>query len=98
MPDLSTWGGSRSDNDPMNQAVVPLPSSGDVFVDAGHPDKGLRVSWHHDAGVVVLSLWRGHTCTGTVRLAPEEVPRLISALAEGLAESYAARPGSGQAS
>lgn len=69
--------------------VVPLPSSGDVFVDARHPDKGLRVTWHHDSAVVVVSLWRGDTCTGTLRLAPEEVPRLIAALADGLAESYA---------
>jgi len=82
----------------MHQAVVPLPSSGDVFVDARHPDKGLRVSWHHDAGVVVVSLWRGHTCIGTMQLAPDEVPRLIAALADGLALSNASRPTPEQAS
>ena len=54
----------------MSSPVVPLPSSGDVFVDAGNPEKALRVSWHHDAALVVLSLWRADTCIGTLRLAP----------------------------
>ena len=32
---------------------------GRVFLDARGGDRALRVSWHHEAGVVVLSLWRG---------------------------------------
>jgi len=72
----------------MNHAVVPLPSSGDVFVDARNPEKGLRVTWHQDAGVVVVSLWRGDTCTATLQLAPQDVPRLVAALTEGLAAAY----------
>jgi hypothetical protein len=71
----------------MSPAVVPLPSSGDVFVDAHDPEKGMRVTWHHERGVVVVSLWRGNTCAATLQLAPHEVPRLITALAEGLAEA-----------
>jgi hypothetical protein len=72
----------------MTPTVVPLPSQGDVFVDASTPDKALRVSWHHDAAVVVVSLWRADSCVGTLRLTPDEVPRLISALSEGLADAY----------
>ena len=34
---------------------------------------------------MVLSLWRGSTCTGTFRLPVEEVPDLIDALRDGLA-------------
>lgn len=86
----------------MSPNVVPLPSQGDVFVEARNPDKAMRVSWHHDAAVVVVSLWRADTCIGTLRLTPDEVPRLISTLAEGLADAYpapsAVRNRGGQAS
>ena len=75
----------------MSPTVVPLPSQGDVFVDADNPAKALRISWHHETAVVVVSLWQADTCVGTLRLTPDEVPRLISALAEGLAVAY---PGS----
>lgn len=53
---------------------------GEVFVD----DRGqaLRVTWHAEAGVVVLSIWRGRACVGTVRLPTEEARRLGGFLAE----------------
>ena len=71
----------------MTPAVVPLPSRGDVFLDGRGSDRGMRVSWHHEQGLVVVSLWRADTCVGTMQLRREDVPRLISALVEGLAES-----------
>lgn len=74
----------------MTPSVVPLPTQGDVFVDAQGTDRGLRVSWHPEQGVVVVSLWRADTCVGTLRLPREEVPRLIVALASGLAAGEAA--------
>ena len=48
----------------------------------------MRVTWHHEAGLVVLSLWRGDSCAGTFRLAVEEVPNLIDLLRAGLDASY----------
>jgi len=42
------------------------------------------VSWHSEDGFVVLSLWDGPRCTGTVRLATEDVPALVEALQLGL--------------
>ncbi len=36
----------------------------------------LRATWHDDAGLVVLSVWRGAACVGTVRLTPDEAERL----------------------
>jgi hypothetical protein len=69
----------------MTPAVVPLPASGDVFMDARGTERGLRVSWHTELGLVVVSLWRADTCIGTLQLHRDEVPRLISALADGLA-------------
>ena len=70
----------------MTPAVVPLPASGDVFLDARGTTRGMRVSWHAELGIVVVSLWRDDTCIGTLQLPREEVPRLIAALADGLAQ------------
>lgn len=61
--------------------VGPLPRRGSVFLDSRGDDRALRVSWHEEAGLVVLSLWRGNVCTGSFRLEPEQVPALIDTLA-----------------
>ncbi len=36
----------------------PLPAAGEVFLDARGAGRALRVSWHAEADVVVLSLWQ----------------------------------------
>ncbi len=66
----------------------PLPATGEVFLDARGDGRGLRVSWHPEVDLVVLSLWRGGTCSGTFRLAVDEVPELIAVLRGGLRSSY----------
>ena len=68
--------------------VAPLPATGEVFLDARGSGRALRVSWHGEADLVVLSLWNGDTCSGTFRLPVEQVPDLIDALRDGLARSY----------
>jgi hypothetical protein len=68
----------------------PLPETGSIFLDARGGDRALRVSWHHEAGLVVLSLWRDNVCSGSFRLAVDEVPDLIDMLRSGLDQSYAA--------
>jgi hypothetical protein len=68
--------------------VAPLPTAGEVFLDARGSGRALRVSWHPEADLVVLSLWTGGTCTGSFRLPAEDVPDLVDALREGLARSY----------
>jgi hypothetical protein len=67
----------------------PLPATGEVFLDARGAERVLRVSWHYDADLVVLSLWRDNVCTGSFRLAVDEVPGLIALLRSGLDTSYA---------
>ena len=67
----------------------PLPRTGSVFIDARGGDRALRVSWHHESGLVVLSLWRDNLCAGSFRLAVDEVPGLIEMLRTGLAQTYA---------
>jgi hypothetical protein len=72
--------------------VTSLPTAGEVFLDARGSGRALRVTWHGEADLVVLSLWHGGTCTGTFRLPVSEVPDLIDVLRDGLARSYDGRP------
>ena len=61
---------------------------GAVFLDPRGEDRSLRVTWHHDQQLVVLSLWRDNVCAGTFRLGADEVPDLIALLRRGLDEAY----------
>ncbi len=65
--------------------VSPLPIRGEVVVDARGGPRALRVSWHPDQGMVVLSIWRGDTCVATVQVDSAEVPHLVDVLVRGLA-------------
>ena len=65
-----------------------LPRTGAVFLDPRGEDRSLRVTWHHDQQLVVLSLWRDNVCAGTFRLAADEVPELITLLRRGLDDAY----------
>lgn len=67
---------------PMGE-VRPIPTLGGVFRDVRGQGRSLRVSWHAEDGLVVLSLWDGFRCTGTVRVASADVPALLEALAAG---------------
>ena len=70
-------------------AALTLPVGAEFFLDARGDARALRVRWHPDDGLVVLSLWRGSECTGTFRLEIDEVPVLIEALRQGLDQAYA---------
>jgi hypothetical protein len=72
----------------------PLPVRGDVFLDARGGDRSLRATWHPEAGVLVLSLWRGRTCVATFRMPAEDVPELVDVLRSSLREAYAGARGS----
>lgn len=61
---------------------------GAVFLDPRGEDRSLRVTWHQESLLVVLSLWRDNVCAGTFRLAADEVPDLIALLRNGLDQSY----------
>ena len=71
------------------QSASPLPTTGEIFLDARGGKRVLRVSWHHEVDLVVLSLWRDHECAGTFRLSIDEVPALIELLRAGLDATYA---------
>ena len=77
------WGGSQWD-----MAQPRTPRTGTVFLDPRGDDRSLRVTWHQDQQLVVLSLWRDNVCAGTFRLPADEVPELITLLRRGLDEAY----------
>jgi hypothetical protein len=64
--------------------VVAFPSRGEVFVDQRGQARAMRLAWHTEADVVVLSLWQADRCTGSFRLAIADVPRFVQALVDGL--------------
>jgi hypothetical protein len=78
-------------------AVRPIPTLGGVVEDVRGHGRALRVSWHAEDGLVVLSLWDGPRCTGTVRVAATDVPALVEALQLGLRPPALARPADGDA-
>ena len=76
------------------QNVSALPARVETFRSEMFPDtrgteRALRVSWHPEAGLVVLSLWREDRCVGTFRLEAGEVPALVNTLVTGLAAASA---------
>ncbi|HET7327025.1 MAG TPA: hypothetical protein VFJ14_07020 [Nocardioidaceae bacterium] len=75
--------------------TIPAPAAGEVFLDARSPDRALRVGWHHESDLVVLSLWRGNTCAGTFRLPAGDVPAFVDTLVCGLRDGYGGSIGSG---
>lgn len=68
--------------------ILALPAHGEVVLDSRGEGRALRVSWHPEDEVVVLSLWQGDTCSGTFRVGREDVPSLVTALVNGLAQGY----------
>jgi hypothetical protein len=58
--------------------------TGQVFLDARGDGRAIRLTWHHEVDLVVLSLWRDHVCTGTFRLETSDVADFVDALVDGL--------------
>lgn len=76
------------------EPVSPLPTQGAVFFDPRDEGRFLRMSFHDDLEVFVLSLWREDTCLGSFRLAADEAPRLIHSMVAALVgDDAASAPG-----
>src|SRR4051794_15180914 len=65
--------------------VQAFPSHGDVFFDVRDDGRNLRVNWHPEQGLVVLSTWRHGSCVATCHILRSDVPGLIGQLVDGLA-------------
>lgn len=66
-------------------AVSVLPVAGQVLLDARQGGRALRLNWHDELGLCVLSIWRGDRCAATFQLPRHELPALVTALVQGLA-------------
>jgi hypothetical protein len=69
-----------------------LPTRRDVFID--QRGAGLRVTWHPEQDLVVLSLWHDDSCVGTFRMPVQDLPRLSGLLAAALGDHLAPAAGS----
>jgi len=59
--------------------------------DVRRDDTFMRVTWHEESDVFVVSHWRGEVCLAATRVPARAAPDLINHLVRGLAES-AGRP------
>ena len=64
-----------------------LRPQGEVFLDTRGGGRAMRLTWHREADLVVLSLWRDGDCAGTFRLAKEDVSPFVDALVDGLRDA-----------
>ncbi len=74
--------------------ISPAPAHGGMVLGRDRPGRALRVSSHPELGRVVLSLWDGNLCIGTLRVAPDDVPDMVRALT-GAAVAAAGDPAHG---
>lgn len=89
MPDPTDAADDRAAAGAATTSPASTPSTaaterGEVFLDARGSSRALRLSWHPEADVVVLSLWRDGTCAGTFRMAQSDVADFVDALVDGL--------------
>jgi hypothetical protein len=61
-----------------------LSTRRDMFLD--ERGAGLRVTWHPERDLVVLSVWQDDSCVGTFRMSVQDVPRLSGLLAAALGD------------
>lgn len=61
-----------------------LSARRDMFLD--ERGAGLRVTWHPERDLVVLSVWHDESCVGTFRMPVQDVPRLSGLLAAALGD------------
>jgi hypothetical protein len=69
--------------------ALPLASSSKWFTDPRTPDRRMKVAWHPEAGVVVVSLWTRDQCTATFRLPVESAADLMHLLVDAVADDQA---------
>ena len=65
--------------------VAALPLEGEVLFDARDSGRTLRIGWHPDERLCVLSIWRDGRCVASFQMPRGAAPELIGALTDGLA-------------
>ncbi|HKC27240.1 MAG TPA: hypothetical protein VKB75_04435 [Jatrophihabitans sp.] len=65
--------------------VHAFPARGGIFFDVRDDGRTLRINWHAERGIVVLSTWRDGNCISTCHIDRGDVPELVKELVDGLA-------------
>ncbi len=73
-------------------AVSTERPAGEVFLDARGNGRAMRLTWHQESELVVLSLWRDGVCASTFRLAKDDVEEFVDALVDGLRDAPGIQP------
>jgi hypothetical protein len=76
--------GRRSGHARSVENTSALSARRDMFLD--ERGTGLRVTWHPERDLVVLSVWQGDSCVGTFRMSVQDIPRLSGLLAAALGD------------
>jgi hypothetical protein len=76
--------------------VAPLPVSGTVVTDWRGAGRLLRISWHGELEVFVVSVWRDDHCVGTIQLRPQDVDEVVRAFTGGLSVAVTSSTGGSQ--
>ena len=63
--------------------------------DARGVDRYVRVTWHDEAELFVISTWDGDVCTGAVRVAPADLGDLTTMLVRHLGDAASTRRAAG---
>ena len=61
-----------------------------IVEDVRRDDSFMRVTWHDESGVFVVSHWDGEVCCAATRVPVDAVPDLVNLFVRGLAESSGA--------
>jgi hypothetical protein len=63
-----------------------------IVEDVRRDDTFMRVTWHEESAVFVVSHWRGEVCVAATRVPVHAAPDLIQLFVRGLAESTGGPP------
>ncbi|MEY2451759.1 MAG: hypothetical protein QOD92_1333 [Acidimicrobiaceae bacterium] len=58
-----------------------------IVEDVRRDDTFMRVTWHAENRIFVVSHWRGEVCVAATRVPVDAAPELVNLLVKGLAES-----------
>ena len=63
-----------------------------LIADARADGRYLRVTWHAEEQMFVLSTWANEVCSGAIRIPVDKAPDLINLLSDGLGDAVGAEP------
>jgi hypothetical protein len=69
--------------------IAPVPDVGGVFADQRDGNRWLRVSWHEDEAMFVISTWHQDHCVSAYQLPAADAARLAGILGAAVGSTVA---------